>query len=134
MQPITSGRIAEFMKRFDHLRGRLHSIRLKTVRGKSSADIVLTVKEGEAKVRLRLKFDEIEEYRLQRRPGGGLTRIRRAALGVFDGIVYLNLEVFEPDERPARIDFRMSDTFLAGRVLSFEILPGKPPTATESSP
>lgn len=132
MQPITPGKIAEFLKRFGNLRGRLHSIRLRSSGGKASADVVVSAKEGEQKVRLRLRLDEVEEYRLQRRPGGGLTRIRRAAIGVFDGIVYLNLEDFADDERPMRIDFRMSDTFLAGRSLSFEILPGT--TATEPPP
>ena len=132
MQPITPGKIVEFLKRFGNLRGRLHSIRLRNSGGRASADVVVSAKEGEQKVRLRLRLGEVEEYRLQRRPGGGLTRIRRAAIGVFDGIVYLNLEDFADDERPARIDFRMSDTFLAGRSLSFEILPGKP--ATEPAP
>lgn len=133
MEPITSGRIAAFMKRFDDLKGRLHSIRLKNVGDRASAVITLSVREGDRKVRLRLAFDDIEEYRLQRRPGGGLRRIRRAALGVFEGIVYINLEVWEAEERPARIDFRMSDTFLAGRTLAFEIVTGDAPPPVEPS-
>jgi hypothetical protein len=81
------------------------------------------------RVNLRLVFDGVEEYRFQRRPLAGGGRIPDARFGLFDGVIYLNLDAFglNPGERPGLPEFRASDAFVAGDCMSWEELPSTRP-------
>ena len=92
----------------------------------STGEIVISVREGEAKVRLRLVFDAVEEYRFQRRPGPGLVRLKEVRIGSFDGLIYFNLDAYPDDAPPGIHDFRASDAFIGARILNWEIVPRRP--------
>jgi hypothetical protein len=86
---------------------------------------VQTLGDVPKRVRLRLVFDGVEEYRFQKRPAAGGGRIPDARFGAFDGLIYLNLDAYrlDPGERPTLPDFRASDAFVAGADVRWEELP-----------
>jgi hypothetical protein len=131
MTSLSPFQTAQFMKRFRFQKGTLRRFRVRNHSGqRSSGEIVVTVGEGDnRRVRLRLVFDGVEEYRFQRRPGPGLRRLQEVRLGVFNDLFYLNLDAFADDGPPALHDFRASDAFIAGRSLCWEIIAPKPPAA-----
>ena len=118
-------------------RGRFHggAIRRFQVRNlsrnQSFGEILLTVHEvgSEKRVRLRLTFDDVAEYRFQRRPGPGLIRLKEVRMGVFDGTIFLNLDAFADEPSPGIHEFRASDAFIAGRSVAWGIVLPKAPTA-----
>jgi hypothetical protein len=133
MQILTPNQILNFARRFRFQSGTLRSIRLRN-RSKRDASAIIVVSildmESNQRVRLRLHLDGVEEYRFQRRPGPGLVRLKDVRIGFFNGLMYLNLDAYAIDGVPAVHDFRASDAFIAGRALSWEILP---PKATSGS-
>jgi hypothetical protein len=130
-QPMTNllpSQIAQFLKRFRFQGGTLRRFRVHNHSTRNaSGEVIVAVSESESnqRVLLRVRFDGVEEYRFQRRPGPALVRLKEVRLGVFDGVFYLNLDAFADDGRPALHDFRASDAFIAGRSLSWEIIPPK---------
>ena len=101
----------------------------------TSVELRLSVKaavqglgEPSKKVRLRLVFDGVEEYRFQKRPMDGGGRIPEARFGLFDGLIFLNLDAFglAPGERPGLPEFRASDAYVAGQSVSWEEIPLPP--------
>ena len=126
MNQIQPGQIVHFLKRFQFQGGAIRRFRIRNdSRQSSSGELILAIREGSSsKVRLRIVVEGVEEYRFQRRPGPGLFRIREVRLGVFDGLIYFNLDAYD-DEAPALHDFRASDAFVAGRSMAWEIVPPK---------
>ena len=127
MNQIQPGQIVQFLKRFQFQGGALRRLRIRNIsRQSSSAEVIVSIREANSKkVRLRIVLDGVEEYRFQRRPGPGLFRLKEVRLGIFDGLIYLNLDAYN-DEAPALHDFRASDAFVAGRSIAWEIIPPKP--------
>jgi hypothetical protein len=112
------------MKRFRFQKGILKSVLLRqsTPREQMALlSLVVVDTSKNVKVKLKLRFDGVEEYRFQRRPNGGLLRLSEVRLGYFDGLIYLNLDAYADDEAPQVMDFRASDAFVAGRDFSYEV-------------
>src|SRR4051812_26658764 len=124
MEQLLPAQAVAFLRRF---RFRGGTLRRFEVRNRSTTHAVgmlsVSVHDGnsEARVRLRIILDGVEEYRFQRRPGPALVRLKEVRLGYFNGLFYLNLDAFADDERPALIDFRASDAFIAARSFAWEI-------------
>ena len=127
MDRLQPSQIASFLKRFHFLHGLLRRFGVRNHRSTTRGELVLSVPEGDAarRVRLRLVFDGVEEFRFQRRPGPGLVRLRQVRLGYFNGLFYLNLDAFADDGAPQLMDFRASDAYIAGRELAWEIVAPK---------
>src|SRR5262245_4206935 len=128
MDRLQPSQIASFLKRFHFLKGSLLRFRVRNCSPRNACgDIVLSVREGDdaKRVRLRLSFEGIEEFRFQRRPGPGLVKLRNVRLGYFNGLFYLTLDAFADDGAPQLMDFRASDAYIAGRELGWEIIAPK---------
>jgi hypothetical protein len=128
MEILLPNQIAAFLKRFRFRGGTVRSVSLRTgAAQQSSAAVVVSVLDTDSKqrVRLRLRFDGVEEYRFQRRPGAGMQRLKVVSIGWFNGLMYLNLDAYATDGPAALHDFRASDAFIAGRSLSWEMMPPK---------
>src|SRR5262245_22830471 len=125
MNELTPGNVHAFLKRFQFRGGWLRRFRVRNKSADSTTgEIRLTVRDTESSqpVRLRLRFDGVEEYRFQRRPGPGRFRLTEVQVGFFGDLVYLNLDAFAEDGPPKVMDFRASDCFLAGRTARWEVV------------
>ncbi len=130
MTNLLPSQVAQFLKRFRFQGGTLRRFQVRNRSAQqASGEIIVSALEGNSnqRVRLRLVFDGVEEYRFQRRPGPAFVRLKDVRLGVFDGVFYLNLDAFADDGHPALHDFRASDAFIAGRALAWEIIPPQSP-------
>jgi hypothetical protein len=125
MNELTPANVHGFQKRFQLKGGRMlrFQVRPRKANG-TSADVRLRVLDAQSNksVRLRLVFSNVEEYRFQRRPGDGLTRLNEVQFGFFGDLTYLNFDAFAIDGPPKVMDFRASDCFIAGRILRWEIV------------
>jgi hypothetical protein len=133
MQILTPNQIVNFAKRFRFPNGTLRSVRLRNRSPRDAgAVVVVSVLDTESNqpVRLRLQLEGVEEYRFQRRPGPGLVRLKDVRIGYFNSLMYLNLDAYAVDGVPAVHDFRASDAFIAGRSLSWEIVPPRTKPST----
>jgi hypothetical protein len=128
MNELTPGNVHAFLKRFQLKGGRLIRISIRPRRGEATtAELRLTALETTTSqpVRLRMTFTGVEEYRFQRRPSAPLVRLKEVQIGFFGTLAYVNLDAF-PEEGPPKImDFRASDCFLAGRIVSWEVVEKK---------
>ena len=129
MNELTPGNLHAFLKRFQLKGGRLlrFQVRPRKADGTSAALRLRALDtQSNSKIRLRLVFSNVEEYRFQRRPGYGLTRLNDVQFGFFGDLTYLNLDAFAVDGPPKVMDFRASDCFIAGRIVRWEIVQKKP--------
>jgi hypothetical protein len=74
---------------------------------------------GPKPVRLVLRLEGVEEYRLQMRPGQPRVKIADARVAYLNGLYFVNLDAWglEPGEQPMLHDFRASEVYAAGRDL-----------------
>ena len=124
MERVQPGQIATFMKRFRFQNGVLKRVRLQNrSRKEASLLLLLIVKEAKSgeKIRLKLQFDDVEEFRFQRRPAGGVVVLKEVHFGTFNGFIYLNLDAFD-EPAPQLMDFRASDAYVGAKEMSFEIV------------
>lgn len=80
-------------------------------------------------VRLVLRLEGVEEFRLQMRPNQPKMKITEARIGYLNGLFYVNLDAWglEPGEQPKLHDYRASETYAGGReLLVREVRPDKP--------
>lgn len=125
MNQLLPAQTIQFVRRFRFQGAVLLRFRIRNhSRTQSSGEVLVRVTEIDTgkRVRLRIAIRDVEEYRFQRRPGPGLTRLKEVRLAVFDGCFYLNLDAFADDGMPALHEFRASDAFIAGRSFSWEIV------------
>ena len=128
MNELTPGNLHAFTKRFQLKGGRLLRFQVRPRKADATtADVRLRVLDAQSNktVRLRLVFSHVEEYRFQRRPGYGLTRLNDVQFGFFGDLTYLNLDAFAVDGPPKVMDFRASDWYIAGRIVRWEIVEKK---------
>jgi hypothetical protein len=79
-------------------------------------------------VRLLLRLEGVEEFRLQMRPSMPKARIADARIAYLNGLFYVSLDSLglEPTEQAQVFDFRVSEQFAAGRELFWtEVEPRK---------
>ena len=125
MTELTPANVFQFQRRFQFRGGRLRRFRVRNDSPKSSSgELVLSAadQQGGKKVLLRLSFEGVEEYRFQRRPGAAQPRFTDVQIGFFGTLVYVNLDPFTVDGPPKVMDFRASDSFLAGRLIRWEVV------------
>lgn len=128
MNRLDPSGLAAFARRYRFAGGRLKSARLGRREGRVDLDVVLAVRTAirdlgtdPAPVRLHLRLTDVDEFRIQRRPGSPL-KVTDVAFGAFNGQVFVNLDAWglEPGEKPGVHDFRASDLYAAGRELFWE--------------
>ena len=128
MHELTPSNTLAFLRRF-RLKGSV--IRRFTLRN-TAADrvavkLILTVNDATAndKVKLAVVITDVEEYRFQKRPAMSVFAVREVRIGTFDGITFLNLDADPADPAPLPMDYRISDCFIAGRRIWWEVIKPK---------
>jgi hypothetical protein len=131
MTPLTADQVAAFSRRFVFDDGLLRSLRLDyPARGPIAAEVVLAVRladpgpgaDADGRVDLRIRFAGVDEYRFQKRSNTDARVLTGVRLGVFDGLVFVNLDDWvEPDEPAGLPEFRASDCYLAARTVSYAV-------------
>jgi hypothetical protein len=116
--------------------GRVRRVRVLYARAKEVAvEFHVTAREAlknlgtEPKsVRLVLRLEGVEEFRLQMRPSMPKAKIGDARLAYLNGLFYVSLDSLglEPTEQAQVFDFRVSEQYAAGRELFWsEVEPKK---------
>ncbi len=135
MNRLTHGQIAHFQRAYRFPGSALRRVRV-VHRGSKDVAIEFTlsvrkmVKDLGAeppRVRLTLRLDGVEEFRLQMRPGQSRVKVADARIAYLNGLYYVNFDSLglEPNEQPKVFDFRASEAFAAGRELLWEETPAK---------
>jgi hypothetical protein len=134
MNDLTTGTVHQFRKRYQFHGARLRAFQVRNATADAAtAEVRLTVRAADTgqPVRLRLLFAGVEEFRFQRRPGPGLVKLKDIQVGFFGALTYVNFDPFAEDGPPKVMDFRASDSFVAGRTVRWEVIE---PRADDVSP
>jgi hypothetical protein len=139
MNSVAPHELTAFLHRYRLPGGRVRAVRVVNGRGKAVAvEFRLVVREAlkdlgtEPKpVRLRLRLEGVEEFRVQMRPGQPRVTIADARVGHLNGLFYVNLDAWglDPGEAPKLHDYRASEAYAAGRELLWEEGPPRGPGA-----
>ena len=126
MNELTTGNAHQFLKRYQFRGARLRAFRVRNTADAATAEVRLTIRSDTGRpVRLRLVFAGVEEFRFQRRPGPGLVRLKNIQIGFFGALTYVNFDPFAEDGPAKVMDFRASDSFVAGRTVRWEVMEPK---------
>ncbi|HEV3383495.1 MAG TPA: hypothetical protein VG097_01705 [Gemmata sp.] len=119
--------LPRFLRQYRLAGGRIHRVRLQYPGLKKVAiEFYLTVRETiknlgtePGMVRLILRLEGVEEYRLQMRPGQPKVKIADARIGYLNDLFFVNFDAWglEPGEQPKLHDFRASEAYAGGREL-----------------
>ncbi|WP_020471119.1 hypothetical protein [Zavarzinella formosa] len=125
MHELTPSNTLAFLRRFRLKGGVIRRFTLRNTAADSVAlKLLLTVTDGSTndKVKLAVVVRDVEEYRFQKRATMNVFAIREVRIGTFDGITFLNLDADPADPAPKPMDYRISDCFVAGRRISWEVI------------
>lgn len=132
MPPLLPHELAQFARKYRFAGGRLRRLRIVPRKNATTVEVVLRVTpaltdlgaDAPTPVRLKLRVDGVEEYRFQKRPGGGSGKGGEVKFGTFNGLIYINFDAWglQPGEVPGVHDFRASEAFVAGSRVSWEQL------------
>lgn len=128
MHELTPSNTIAFLRRFRLKGGVIRRFTLQNSAADSvSVKLLLTVTDTSThdKVKLAVVIREVEEYRFQKRPATNVFAIREVRIGTFDGITFLNLDADPADPAPKPMDYRISDCFVAGGRISWEVIDPK---------
>lgn len=124
MHELTPANTIAFLRRFRLKGGVIRRMTLQNISAKSvAAKLVLTVTDtttgGRAKLVLVIR--DVEEYRFQKRPGMSAFAIREVRIGRFDGVTFLNFDADPAEQAPKPMDYRISDSFIAGGTFHWKL-------------
>jgi len=141
MTPLPANELPAFLRRYRLAGGRVKRVRVlypntRDVAIEFHLSILEAVKNLGSKpegIRLVLRLEGVEEFRLQMRPSQPKARINDARISHLNGLFFVNLDAWglEPGEQPKLHDFRASEVYAAGRELHWE---ERPHGKTESGP
>jgi hypothetical protein len=141
MNRISAHDLPAFVRKYRLPGGRVRRVRVLYPRPKEVVvEFHLTVRETVKNlgtepraVRLVLRVEGVEEFRLQMRPSMPKGKIGDARISYLNGLFYVSLDSLglEPTEVAQVFDYRASEVFAAGRELSWREVPGRgsPPEA-----
>lgn len=123
--------LAAFLRRYRLPGGRLRRVRILYPRPRHVAvEFHLTVRESvrqlgqePAKVRLVLRLEGVDEFRLQMRPGQHRAVVTDARIGYLNNLFFVNLDAWalDPGEHAKLHDYRASEIYAGGRDLFWSI-------------
>lgn len=128
MHELTPSNTLAFLRRFRLRGGVIRRFTLRnTAADRVDAKLLLTVTDGSTgdKVKLAVLITEVDEYRFQKRPATNVFAVREVRIGTFDGITFLNLDADPSEPAPKPMDYRISDCFIAGRRIAWEVIDPK---------
>ena len=130
MQTLSADDLPSFTRQFRFPGARLRRVTLTQRRGEDPVlELVLIVRtatkslgDTAEKALLRLRFEGVEEYRFQKRPGMEGGKVPDGRFGGFNGLVYATFDAWTlaPGDVPGVHDFRASDAFVGSRRMSWE--------------
>lgn len=130
MTPLSSAELGTFARKYRFAGAVLRSARV-IHRGAKAVAIEFRISIRQAikdlgtepkRVRLTLRLEGVEEFRLQMRPNMPKVKIADARFGFHNGLFFVNLDAWglEPGEVPKVMDYRASEVYAAGRELLWE--------------
>jgi hypothetical protein len=125
MNVLVPANAPAFLKRFQFTGAAVLRFGLRNRSTKSTgASLILKILDGSTnrKVKLRMDFVGVDEYRLQRRPGSTLIVLKHVNFGEFEGLTYFNFDGFPDDGPPKVMDFRASDFFVGASRIEWSIV------------
>jgi len=128
MHELTPANTLAFLRRFRLKGGVIRRLTLRNTGPDAvSAKLVLSVTDGTTgdKVKLAIAVDDVDEYRFQKRPGVAAFAVREVRVATFDGVTFLDLDADAHEPAPKPMHFRISDCFIAGRRLAWEVVEPK---------
>jgi hypothetical protein len=130
MNRIAPQDLPAFLRKYRLNGGRVRRVRVQYPRPKEVAvEFHITVHEamknlgtGPARVRLVMRLEGVDEFRLQMRPSQPKAKIADARISYLKGLFYVSFDSLglEPNEVAQVFDFRVSETFAAGRELFWD--------------
>jgi hypothetical protein len=130
MQTLSAEDLPAFTRQFRFPGARLRRVTLTQRRGEDPAlELLLIVRTATKslgdvaeKAVLRLRFEGVEEYRFQKRPGTDGGRIPDGRFGTFNGVTYATFDSWSlgPGDVPGVHDFRASDAYVGARRMKWE--------------
>ncbi len=133
MNRLPPHELPAFLRKYRLNGSRLRRVRVLYPRPKEVAvEFHLSVRETikqlgtePATVRLVLRLEGVDEFRLQMRPGQPRAKIGDARLGYLNGLFFVNLDAWalEPGEQPRLHDYRASELYAGGRELFWAEMP-----------
>lgn len=137
MNRLSPNDLPAFLRKYRLAGGRVRRVRVLYPRPKevavefhlSAREAVKALGAEPRRVRLVLRLEGVEEFRLQMRPNLPTARVADARVAYLKGLVYVSLDSLglEPTEPAQVFDFRASETYAAGRELFWEEVPPTPP-------
>lgn len=133
MNRLEPNDVAGFLRRYRFAGSRLRRAAVSAGKDGVRLDVVLVARTAvkdlgtdPKPVRLHFRVTDVDELRVQKRPGSGV-KVTDVAFGWFNGRMYANFDAYrlEPGERPGVHDFRASDLFAGGAAVLWEELPRK---------
>jgi hypothetical protein len=138
MNRITPNDLPAFLRKYRLPGGRLRGVRVLYPKPREVAvEFHLSVFEAvknlgtePGRVRLVLRVEGVEEFRLQMRPNQPKAKIAEARVSYLNGLFFVNLDAWalEPGEQPKLHDFRASEVYAGGRDLLWEERPPRSPS------
>jgi hypothetical protein len=126
MNRIAPHDLPAFLRKYRLTGGRVRRVKVLHRKGREVAvEFHLTLREAAKPVRLVLRLEGVEEYRLQMRPSMPRTRIADARIGYLNGLFFVNLDAWglESGEQPKLHDYRASEVYAGGRELFWAEVP-----------
>lgn len=139
MNRIAPQDLPAFLRKYRLPGGRVRRVRVLYPRPREVAvEFTVTIREtikqlgtDPALVRLVLRLEGVDEFRLQMRPSMPKSKIADARVSYLNGLFYVSLDSLglEPNELAQVFDYRISEQFAAGRELFWEEIkkPGPAP-------
>lgn len=133
MNRVNAADLAAFTRKYRFAGGRLRRVKVKYAAGENFAvEFVVGIRTAikdlgvePVPVRLLVRLAGVEEFRFQKRPTVPSGSVTEARIGYFAGLFFVNLDAWglAAGDVPKVHDYRASDTYVAGRELSYEELP-----------
>jgi hypothetical protein len=130
MNRLSSAELPQFFRRYRFPGGRVRAVRVvhagpKDVRVEFRLSVRQALRDlgsDPKTVRLRLRLEGVEEFRIQMRPNQPRVRIADARFGFLNNLFFVNLDAWalDPGEAPKIHDYRASEVYAAGRELLWE--------------
>lgn len=125
--------VPTFLRKYRLTGGRVHGVRVRNA-GKEGVAVEFRLLVRPAMknlgaepmpVRLVVRLEGVEEYRVQMRPNQPRVKIADARIGYLNGLFFVNLDAWglEPGEQPKLHDYRASELYAAGRDLFYREVP-----------
>jgi hypothetical protein len=127
MNRLVPEELTAWLRKYRWTEGRVRGVRVRyRKRNEVAVEFHVSLRESiktlgtqPRQVRLVLRLEGVEEFRVQMRPNMPKSKLAEARIAYLNGLFYVSLDSLglEPNEPAKVFDFRVSEQFAAGREL-----------------